>query len=279
MGVSEETALSEFPRSALVAGGGRGIGRAIAERLASRGCRVGLLARSAREIEAAAGAIREAGGSAGSWAADVLDRPAFQRAVDRFHQWAGGLDLLVFAAGQISAVGPLGAVDLDGWWRDVETSIRGSAQAIRCALPYLRQSPRASITILVGPGHNSELAFAAGYGCAQAGLVRLVESLGRELEREGVAVFAVYPGLVPTAMIRRLLADPEARRWLPQFTEAFSEGKEVGPEPAAEMVAWLAEHRPPALQGRVVAAPLPPEILETRLERIAAENRGVLRLR
>lgn len=270
---------TNLPESALVAGGSGGIGRTIAERLATAGCKVGLLGRAIEGVEDVARAIRSGGHAANAWAADVLDAPALERAVARFHQWAGGLDLLVFAAAQVSAIGPLGAVDLDQWWRDAEISLRGSAQTIRCALPYLRQSTRASIAVLVGPGHNNALAFAAGYGCAQAGLVRLVESLGRELERERISIFAVYPGLVPTGLMHKLLDDPAARRWLPQFTEAFSEGKEVGPEPAAEMVAWLAEHRPPELQGRVVPAPMAPVLLENRLDRIAAHNLGVLRLR
>ena len=68
-------------------------------------------------------------------------------------------------------------------------------------------------------------------------------------------------------------------KWLARFTEAFAEGKEVGPEVAAEMVAWLLEERPAALSGRVVSALLPPEVLATRIDRIEADDLGKLRLR
>ena len=80
-------------------------------------------------------------------------------------------------------------------------------------------------------------------------------------------------------MIAHLLDSPEGRRWLSRFTEAFAEGKEVGPEVAAGMVAWLVEERPSALSGRVVSALLPPEVLTTRLARIEGDDLGKLRLR
>src|SRR5207253_2670561 len=141
------------------------------------------------------------------------------------------------------------------------------------ALPRLRESTAASILFLVGPGHNGELAAASGYAAAQAGLVRLAETLAVELARDEIAVYALNPGLVPTALMNQLLDRPEGRKWLPRFTEAFAEGKEVGPEIAAEMAAWLLEERPMALSGRVVAALIGPEVLATRLDRIAAEDR------
>jgi NAD(P)-dependent dehydrogenase (short-subunit alcohol dehydrogenase family) len=266
-------------RAVLITGGGRGLGRAIAERLAASGAAVGVLARTAAEVEATAADIVAAGGEARALAADVLDPAALGRAVRRFRDWAGRVDALVCAAGRLRGIGPIGAADPDQWWLDLETSLRGAQHAIRATLPDLRRSDRAAICLLVGPGHNGELAFASGYGAAQAALVRLAESLGRELESEGVPVYAVNPGLVPTALIHHLLDSPEGRRWLPRFTEAFGEGKEVGPEVAAAMVAWLVGRRPLELNGRVVAAPQSPEILETRLARIAAEDLGRLRLR
>ncbi len=143
----------------------------------------------------------------------------------------------------------------------------------------LRQSKNASISVLVGPGHATELAFASGYAMAQAGLVRLVECLDRELRADGISTYAVNPGLVPTSLVLHLLDSPEGRRWLPSFTEAFAEGKEVGPEVVAEMVGWLANERPKELSGRVVPAPATPTILETRLERIQNEDLMRLRLR
>src|SRR5262249_22525097 len=147
-----------------------------------------------------------------------------------------GVDALVCATGQLRGIGPTAVLDADRWWDDVETAIRGVHHAIRAVLPWLRKSSHGSITVLVGPGHQAALPFATGYGCAQAALVRLVESLGHELSAENLVIYAVNPGLVPTGVVRGLIDTREGRRWLPQFNEAFAEGKEVDPSIAAEMV-------------------------------------------
>lgn len=263
----------------LILGGGRGIGRAIAERLAGRSHALGLLARTVSQVEEAAGACRDLGTKAWPFAADVLDRDALRTSIRRFADLAGGIDSLVYAAGRFRAIGPIAHVDPDDWWRDVETTLRGFALAIREGLPFLKRSSAPSIVALIGPGHAGELAFGSGYGSAQAALARLVESLDVEFRPDRIPIYAVNPGLVPTPTLGHLLDSPEGRRWLSRFTEAFAEGKEVGPEVAAEMVAWLVEERPSALSGRVVSALLPPEVLFTRLARIEADDLGRLRLR
>ena len=267
------------PLKVLVTGGGRGLGRAIAARLSRQGAAVGVLARTAREVEETVGSILEEGGRALALAADVLDAPRLKGAVERFREWAGGLDALVCAAGCLHGLGPIASVDPEIWWRDLETSIRGARNAIRESIASLRQSRRATISLLVGPGHNGALPFATGYGVAQAALVRLAESMAQELTTDGIAVYAVNPGLVPTDLTRLLIQSAEGRRWLPRFQEALAEGKEVDAEVVAETLQWLVERRPEQLNGRVVAAPATPTILETRLDRIREGNRDVLRLR
>jgi 3-oxoacyl-[acyl-carrier protein] reductase len=127
--------------AALVTGGGRGLGRAIAERLAAEGLMVGVLARTPREVESTAAAIHEAGGAAKGLPADVLDPASLERAFERFTAWSGGCDVLVCAAGRLQAIGPMETVDPDAWWLDLETSVRGTQRTIRTALPSLRDYP------------------------------------------------------------------------------------------------------------------------------------------
>jgi NAD(P)-dependent dehydrogenase (short-subunit alcohol dehydrogenase family) len=260
----------------LIVGGSQGIGRAIAGWMAGRGHVVGLVARTAEPIDEA---VKALGTRAMGYVADVLDHQAIQSAVGRFVDAAGGLDTLVYAAGRFRAIGPLVEVDTDDWWVDVATTLKGFANVVSATVPYLRLSTAPSLIALIGPGHARELAFGTGYGIAQAGLARLVESLNVELRRDTIPVYAVNPGLVPTPMMNHLLDSAGGRRWLPRFTEAFAEGKEVGPEVAAEMVAWLAETRPIGLGGRVVASMSTPALIEGRVERIVEDDLGTLRIR
>ena len=167
----------------LILGAGRGLGRAIAEHLAGRGHSVGLVARTESQLVEAAGACRNLGARAWSFTADVVDKVATRAAVRYHAESAGGIDALIFAAGRFRAVGPLESLHPDDWWRDVETTLRGYALAVREALPFLKRSSSPSITALIGPGHAGELAFGSGYGSAQAGLARLVESLDVERAR------------------------------------------------------------------------------------------------
>jgi NAD(P)-dependent dehydrogenase (short-subunit alcohol dehydrogenase family) len=271
--------MAEGQTRVVITGGSRGLGRAIAEHLASQGAAIGLIARGRGDLWAAADSIEEAGGPIAAQACDVRDRAALEAAVARIAAGLGGIDALVCAAGQLRGIGPMAVRESETWWDDVEIAVRGAHHAIRAGLPWLRESRHASISVLVGPGHEGPLPFASGYGCAQAALVRLVESLGQELKAEKVPIYAVNPGLAPTGVVRGLIDTREGRRWLPRFNEAFAEGKEVHPSVAAEMVAWLIERRPAELNGRVVAALLAPDVLETRLDAIAAHERNVLRLR
>jgi NAD(P)-dependent dehydrogenase (short-subunit alcohol dehydrogenase family) len=264
--------------SALVTGGGRGLGRVLALGLADAGFGVGVLARTAAEVEATVREIRDRGGRAVPLVADVRDGAAVERSARRLREELGPVGVLVAAAGQLRGIGPVGAAEAEGWWADFETPTRGLWNAVRAVLPDLRQAARPAVVTLVGPGLNGPLAHGAGYAAAQAAVARLVECLAAEWAKAGIPIYAVNPGIVPTALMNGLLDSPEGRRWLPGFTEAFAEGKEVDAGYVARMVAWLVAQRPAELSGRVVPALLDPELLALRLGTIRGEDRHVLRL-
>lgn len=262
----------------LIVGGSGGLGRVIATELANRGDSVGLLARGPGKLAEIEQSLIAIGAMARSFVADALEPAQLDQAITRFEAWAGGLDAVVFAASRFRCVGPLAQADPEEWARDVSISLVGAMNVARLVMPRLAKSAMPSLSILVGPGHQRGQANASAYNAAQAGLVRLVECLALECEPAGVPVFAVFPGLTPVGQTGFLLESEEARRWLPEYTEAFAEGKEVEPDVVAHMITWLTNARPAQLSGRTVFALATPELLQLRLDRIAAEDRHRLRI-
>jgi NAD(P)-dependent dehydrogenase (short-subunit alcohol dehydrogenase family) len=212
-------------------------------------------------------------------AADVREAGQVAEACARLVRETGKIDALVHAAGVLGAIGPAQQVEAVAWRQDFETSTLGFYHSYRAAAPGLGRSPSPAVVALVGPGYHAELAHASAYSAGQAALVRLVETLAAEQSPDRMPIYAVFPGMVPTHLVRNLLDQPEGRRWLPRFTEAFAEGKETGPEFVAEMVHWLLDRRPAELSGRVISALQTPEILELRLAKVAEDDLGKLRIR
>ena len=165
------------PMRSLVIGGTGGLGRAIAARLASRGDWVGVLGRDRERMKGVRALIEEAGGTCRRLFADVLDPGELAAAFSDFVGWAGGLDCLVFAAGRFRSVGPLVQADPGEWTLDLRTSLVGVLNTVQAAAGPLARSDRASLSILVGPGSQGPLPNGSAFSTAQAGLVRLVETL------------------------------------------------------------------------------------------------------
>jgi len=183
---------------ALVTGGSRGIGLAVAGALAGRGWSVTILARDAAACEQAAATLP---GSAHSWfALDVADEPAW----DALAPELGGLNGLVCAAGTLAPVGPVGTYAADAFRRTLEVNLLGTLLAIQTCLPALRASG-GSIVTFSGGGATAPLPRFDAYAASKAAVVRLTENLSSELEREGVRINSVAPGFVATDIHRATL--------------------------------------------------------------------------
>ncbi len=263
---------------ALITGGSGGLGSAIASCLAKRGWRLGLLARDKTTLDQKVKEIQELGGMAWPLVADVLSSDETVTACAALADRTGRIDAVVHAAGVLEAIGPAETLGPDQWRRDFETGPVGFYHTYRAVFPWLSQSQQAAAIALVGPGHHAGLPHASAYAAGQAAIIRLVETLAEEQSHTAVRFFALYPGLIPTRLVNKVLDGAAGRRWLARFTESFAEGKESTEEPAVEMVSWLIDHRPAELNGRLLQALQTPEILEMRIGRIVEENLGRLRI-
>jgi NAD(P)-dependent dehydrogenase (short-subunit alcohol dehydrogenase family) len=266
---------------AIVTGAGRGIGRAIALALAGQGAAVALVSRTSAQLEAVAAEIEAAGGRAVPAPVDVTDRAEVEALVRRVESDLGPVDLQVNNAGSFYAIGPVWEVEPDQWWRDVEINLRGLFLCCRAVLPGMLARGRGRIVNLIGGGTANAFPYGSGYGSSKAAVMRLTECLAAELQEEGapIAVFAVGPGLVRTALTEFQLESPEGQRWMSRIDRMFAEGRDVPPTRAAALVTALASGRFDRLTGRAFSIGDRLEELLEREEEILKKDLKTLRFR
>jgi len=236
--------------TAVVTGGGRGIGRAIALALAEAGFPVAVLARSRLEVEATCHQILERRGEAFAATCDVRDSEAVIRAVARAEEELGPTGTLVNNAGTGLALGPLWTVDPDDWWTDVETTVRGAFNACRAVVPGFVERRSGRIVNVASYVAVRPAPYQTGYAAGKAALLSMTEALAASLAPHGVAVFAFTPGFVHTELTRRILETSAGREWLPEV----GTGRVLAPDEGARMVVELARGRADVLSGRFLHA-------------------------
>ena len=176
-------------RRALVTGGTKGIGRAIAECFAAEGAAVALCARDSAEVEAAVATLRGRGVAAFGQALDVADGPALRSFVTAAAEALGGLDAVVANVSALAIGG-----DEATWRAGFETDLMGAVRLVDAALPHLERSEAASIT-LISSVSGREIDFAAGaYGAMKAALVHYAQGLAFQLAGRGIRANTVSPG-------------------------------------------------------------------------------------
>jgi len=235
-------------RTALVTGGSRGIGRAVAELLGRAGARVAVAYRS--DAEAASLVAREigsAGGAAKAIAADVSDpEEARQLVRDVLAAW-GRLDILVLSAG-IWEEDEAGAGSLGTWDRTIAVNLRGAFLVADAAIPHLEKSGGSIVFISSTAGQRGEARHSA-YAATKGALISYTKSLAVELGPRGIRVNSVAPGWVETDMTREALADAPARR---EIEESIPLGRVAQPEDIAGPVLFLVSDLARHVQGEVI---------------------------
>ena len=178
---------------ALVTGASRGIGRAVSEELARRGCAVGLLARSEEELHELAGSLPGSGHEV--LPADVGDRDGVTAAIERF----GVVDVLVANAG-VADYGRFLAMDLELVEGMTRINWLGTVYTVRAALPAMLARRRGHLVIVSSGAALRTFPQAAVYGATKAAQRGLAEALWHELAGTGVDVTIVYPGEIRTEL-------------------------------------------------------------------------------
>jgi len=232
---------------AIVTGAGRGIGHAIAVRLASEGARMACVSRSEENAKRTAAELNVArADSAKAYAVDVADHAAVQKAGAQILEEFGKIDILVNNAG-VTRDGLSMRMSIEDWDTVINTNLRGAfnfVQAVQRAMIKQRSGRIINISSVIGLIGN---AGQTNYAASKAGLIGFTKSLARELASRNITVNAVAPGFIATDMTAGL--SDEIKKTI---QAQIPLGKTGVPEDIAGAVAFLASAEASYITGQVL---------------------------
>ncbi len=188
-------------RVAIVTGGTRGIGRAVAEGLAAGGAKVVVGSRKADACAETEAHLRAMGGDALGVATHMGDLDAVQRLAELTVERYGGIDIVVNNAAN-ALTQPLGAFTPEAWQKSFDVNLRGPVFLVQAALPALEKSEHAAIVNVISAGAFLFSANVAMYGAAKAAMMAFTRSMAADFAPRGIRVNALAPGTVDTDMVR-----------------------------------------------------------------------------
>ena len=212
---------------ALVTGGARGIGRAIALALANQGASVAITARSIGELDRTLDELRAVHSRVMAVRSDVTDRAAVVEMVTQIEVQLGPVNFLVNNAGTSDVIGRIWETDPDDWWREAEVNLRGPLLCSWAVLPGMIARRHGRIVNMSSGLVLNAVPYSSAYACSKVGLIRLTDSLHEATAQHGVMVFATSPGRVRTSMIDRLESSEAARKWIPRSSSRSSRIREA----------------------------------------------------
>ncbi|HUI98408.1 MAG TPA: SDR family NAD(P)-dependent oxidoreductase [Xanthobacteraceae bacterium] len=253
-----EEGLPLHGRHAVVTGASRGIGAAIAAKLAGLGADVTLMSRTAAQVAEQASALQRAhGGRAQGIAIDVARPHAIAQAFAAAASQFGTPHILVNNAG-IATAAPLSKLDLPTWQEVIDVDLTGAFLCIREVAGAMAKAKGGRIVNVASTAGLTGYAYCAAYCAAKHGLIGLTRALARELARTGVTVNAVCPGYTDTDIVVAAVANITAKtgrtreQALSELTAHNPQGRLVTPQEVADTVAWLCLPGSGAITGQSI---------------------------
>jgi 3-hydroxybutyrate dehydrogenase len=242
-------------RHALVTGAGRGIGAAIARRLAAEGARVTLVSRSERQLRETAAPLGEA---AQCVAADMTDSDAVSRAFESAAESFGPVDILINNAGKAQSA-PLQRTSEELWHSLIAVNLTGAYHGIRAVLPAMLERKFGRIVSIASTAGLRGYPYVAAYCASKHGVIGLTRALALEVAQRNITVNAVCPGYTETDLVRETIANiqkvtgrsaEEAREAL---TRTNPQGRLIQPMEIAHTVLWLCLPGSESMNGQSIA--------------------------
>ncbi|MFQ5777385.1 MAG: SDR family NAD(P)-dependent oxidoreductase [Terriglobia bacterium] len=244
---------------ALITGGGRGIGRAIAERFAREGAAVMLASRTEAELKTAVAAIQDSGGRAAYLAGDVSRESFLTRVVEQTRKELGEVTILVNNAGIYGGLKALAEVAPEEWDRVMSVNLRSAFLLMRAVLPAMVERGRGVVLNISSVSGKGAFGLSGAYGTSKAGLIALTRTAAADVGRRGVRVNALCPGPVQGtrmwdevgAGLRQALQVSEEQ--LAEHTNALIlQGRPQRPEEIAAAALFLCSEEASAITGQAM---------------------------
>lgn len=240
---------------ALVTGGGRGIGAAVARRLASEGAAVAVAARTQEEISVTAGGIRASGGAALAVPLDVTDEESVAAGVERVREEFGPVTILINNAGTPGVPLPVAAMEPGSWRHSFEVNVTGAFLCARQVLPDMIHRNWGRIVNVSSAAARHPVGGMAAYSASKAALDQLTRVLALEGAPYGIATLGLYPGVVDTRMqkqSRSFGTEVVGEQLHRMFRNYHDFGMLRPPEEPAELVSYLCTPEADRLNGHIV---------------------------
>jgi NAD(P)-dependent dehydrogenase (short-subunit alcohol dehydrogenase family) len=189
-------------RTAIVTGGGSGIGQAISERLAADGNAVAVFDREGQSAEATAAAIEAAGGTAVGVVVDVTDRDQIDRGVAAVRQRLGRPTILVNSAG-LDGFDPFLKITAEKWNRILAVNLTGTFDCCQAVVPDMIEEGWGRIVNISSSSAHGGQPLMTHYVASKAGVIGFTKALALELGPQGITVNTIPPGFIDTPMLRK----------------------------------------------------------------------------
>ena len=262
---------------ALITGGGRGIGRAIARAYAAEGATLALAARTDAELSATSEEIRAEFGSEVTTAiTDVRDREQVENAVSRTLERFGTIDVMVNNAGNTGEIGPLWKLNPERWANVISVHVLGTYYGCRAVIPGMLERGQGRIVNMSGVGGPND----TSYDAAKTAIVNMTENLSVELAGTGVTVNAISPGSIHTRMWEEVRDMALAAGDMEMYEKGVqvTSGGGASIERAAQLAVLLGSDACGGLSGRLIRAALDTfEDIPGRVEEIMSSDALLIR--